>query len=251
VIFLGWSPDEVGILVYGETRPTMATDVTVSGANVTLYAVWGYDNEQPTQPKDYYITATVDSGSSISPSGIVMVSQGENMAFTFFAKPGYRIVAVYVDGVKISATDLASGRYVFTNVISNHMIKVVSEADNGDGTNIGGGNDGDTNGGDENYSVLNIIVAVLATLMGVIAIIAGRNRFKDDEAKRSNVAQTLRILALFVGIVSVIVFFLTEDITLSMTAVDEWTPLMVVLLIAAVILAAASFRLDESREDKF
>ena len=100
-------------------------------------------------------------------------------------------------------------------------------------------------GGGE-WSVLNLICAVLAIFTGVIVIIAGRDRFKKDgEEKRSRTAMFLRVLALVLGIVSVVVFLLTEDWTAPAMFADKWTPLMIVLLIAAIIAALVSFRFDE------
>ena len=59
-------------------------------------------------------------------------------------------------------------------------------------------------------------------------------------------AVTLRVMALVIGIVSVAAFFLTEDRSLSAAAFGEWTLLMFVLFLAALILAMVSFRFDET-----
>ncbi|MDR3075021.1 MAG: hypothetical protein LBU30_03140, partial [Candidatus Methanoplasma sp.] len=54
----------------------------------------------------------------------------------------------------------------------------------------------------------------------------------------------LRAAALVFGIVSAIVFLLTEDMSLPASATDGWTPLMLVLLVAALAAAFVSFRFD-------
>jgi len=59
----------------------------------------------------------------------------------------------------------------------------------------------------------------------------------------------LRALGLVLGIVSIIVFFLTEDWTLPPTPIDEWTLLMFILLLAGVIATLVSFRFDEPDEE--
>lgn len=100
------------------------------------------------------------------------------------------------------------------------------------------------------WAVLNLICAVLAIFTGLIAVASGKDRFrKDDVEKRSKTALTLRLLTLVIGIVSIIVFFLTEDLTVPIIT-DKWTLLMFVLLFAAIILTFVSFRFDGDSEDE-
>jgi len=231
----------------------------------------------------YFVTPEADDGSEISSNEVVKVMQGENVTFEFSARPGYHITAVFVDGDEISPEELALGEYTFSNVLSNHTIRVESEADvgigggetgtgpgngNGSGTSTGPGSDGgkgdieDGNGnGSENvgsgpslsesvsggWSVLGMICATLAILTGMIAVAAGKDRFRtDNDEKRSRTGMTLRVTALVIGIVSAAAFFLTEDRSLSAAAFGEWTLLMFVLFLAALILTMVSFRFDEA-----
>ena len=61
----------------------------------------------------------------------------------------------------------------------------------------------------------------------------------------------MRILALIVAIISIIVFFLTEDMRLPMEWVDEYTIWMVILFIIEIILAFLSRKTwDEEDEDE-
>jgi hypothetical protein len=76
--------------------------------------------------KNYYITATSDNGSSISPEGTVTVSGGDSRTFRFSADTGYTISAVFVDGKALSQADIDLGYYTFTYVLSNHTIDVKS-----------------------------------------------------------------------------------------------------------------------------
>ena len=218
---------------------------------------------------DYYITASADSGSTITPSGTQKVPYGENKTFKFSAKPGYKITAVYVDDREILYAALASGEYTFRHVESNHTIRVVSEAGGGGGGDDETGTGDDGTGSDEigsgNWAVLNLICAILAVFAGIVALIAGRNRIRkdkdenstekvsgtdEDERRRSKTAFIFRALALVFGIASVIVFFLTEDWNLPVVPMDGWTPLMFVLLLAALVLAMSSFGLDKDAEDE-
>jgi uncharacterized membrane protein len=105
-------------------------------------------------------------------------------------------------------------------------------------------------GGDGGWGFINLVLAVLTIIAGMAAVVAGRNRVRDDdEEKRHMPAQTLRVLALVIGIISLIVFFITEDISMPTMATDEWTVLMAVLFIAAAVIALISFRFDKGPED--
>jgi len=211
-------------------------------------------------PVNYTITATADNGSTISPDGKLTVVAGGSITFGFSAKYGYAIVSVYVDGTAISQNELASGTYSFRGVNSNHTIAVVSEADKG-GT-IGSGDsktgEGSADGGERSeWAVMNLICAVFTLLAGIIAVIVARNNRREEgdgvsaneEDERPKASIFLGITALILGIVSVIIFFLTEDWTLPMTVIDRWTLLMVVLLIAAIIVAVIGLRSDEEEEE--
>jgi hypothetical protein len=67
----------------------------------------------------YHISASAGSGGSISPSGQVQVTDGENQTFTITPNTGYTIAQVIVDGQNQGATN----SYTFTNVQTNHTIK--------------------------------------------------------------------------------------------------------------------------------
>ena len=105
----------------GSTYSLSAKEITVSGtadiaANFANFSV-----------ETLRITAYADSNSMISPDGTNIVSRGDTTAFTFSAKPGYRISKVIVDGSEVQA----SGTYTFTDVRSSHTISVFSEKEEG------------------------------------------------------------------------------------------------------------------------
>jgi hypothetical protein len=68
--------------------------------------------------KAYTITATAETGGSITPSGAVSVNHGADQAFTITANSGYKISDVVVDGVSVGAV----GTYTFNNVNADHTI---------------------------------------------------------------------------------------------------------------------------------
>ena len=74
--------------------------------------------------KDYYITASADAKTSISPAGTVIVQGGTSAKFTFSAAAGSFVGAVIVDGVYLSQAEIDKGYYTFRDVKSNHSIQV-------------------------------------------------------------------------------------------------------------------------------
>jgi|GEM_PF-5677934 len=78
-------------------------------------------------PTMYYITATSDTGSAITPTGVVKVEKGKDQIFIFAAKEGYMIAEVWIDGLHLlTPEEMDLGRYTFTNVLANHTITVKS-----------------------------------------------------------------------------------------------------------------------------
>ena len=79
-----------------------------------------------TELVQHRITASVDTavGGSISPSGTVMVTHGENEKFIVTVNAGYS-ASVWVDGINL--VQLKDGGYTFTNVTKDHIITVTFE----------------------------------------------------------------------------------------------------------------------------
>ena len=68
----------------------------------------------------FTITATAQTGGTITPSGAVNVAYGATQMFTIAANTGYQISGVLVDGSSVGAVT----SYTFTNVIAPHSISV-------------------------------------------------------------------------------------------------------------------------------
>ena len=124
--------------------------------------------------KEYFITATSDDGSVISPSGVVTVLYAKSKTFIFSAKSGYSISMVLVDGVPLSSAVVSTGKYTFLSVNSNHTIEVRSVSGYGGGDDKGGdGSDdepSDDVGGDGKNSILwwILLLAALLLLVGFL-----------------------------------------------------------------------------------
>ena len=167
----------------------------------------------------------IGSGQYVSFTGSVSIPVGSNLYVSVVEDSGYSFVEWTGDA------NSSSKEVSFANVSSDiHLVAHLSN-DNATGS---AGQKG-------NFAVTNLILAILALLIGIIAIIAGVWRRKDDEKKSSGTAVIAGLLALIIGIVSIIVFFLTEDLSATMTSTDSWTVWMAVLFVVTVILAAISF----------
>jgi hypothetical protein len=72
--------------------------------------------------EQYYINASVSTtGGTVSPSGKVLVTTGDEPTFTFTPQSGYRLKEVLIDGYN-DVTAVANGFYTFAPVMSAHTI---------------------------------------------------------------------------------------------------------------------------------
>ena len=72
----------------------------------------------PPPPGSFAITATAGVNGSISPSGVTIVTQGNNQSYTITPDAGYTVSSITVDSVSVAT----STPYIFTNVQANHTI---------------------------------------------------------------------------------------------------------------------------------
>jgi hypothetical protein len=75
--------------------------------------------------RGYYITASSDSGTDISPAGTVVVSYDSSKTYTFVPKPGKVISSVEIDG-QVRADLAGTTKFTFYGVMSNHTIHVTT-----------------------------------------------------------------------------------------------------------------------------
>ena len=107
---------------YGPTFGIRATFSSSSAANYDITVLEGTltYTDVDASGLSYAITASSNSGGTISPSGRTMVYRGESQTYRFYPNSGYEIVAVYVDGYDVGDVD----RYTFSNVRADHEIYV-------------------------------------------------------------------------------------------------------------------------------
>jgi len=88
--------------------------ISFSTDHLSLYALVA-DIDDVTS---YTITATAGTGGSISPSGSISVTEGDDQTFNIKASSGYRVTNVLVDGKSVGAVS----SYTFDNVTADHTI---------------------------------------------------------------------------------------------------------------------------------
>lgn len=75
-------------------------------------------------------------------------------------------------------------------------------------------------------------------------------RNDEEQSKGYKRRKWLRVASTITAVVSVIAFFLTEDITLTMVLVDRWTLLMAAFLIVQVIFVLFGRKWKELDDNK-
>jgi hypothetical protein len=105
----------------------------------TDFATWNHDpkvlqaarielgeklSEINSNAPSHTITATSDKHGTISPEGIITISNGQNQEFTFTPDEGYHVDKVKIDGKYIPVVK----SYKFENVTENHTIEVKFKA---------------------------------------------------------------------------------------------------------------------------
>jgi len=139
-VLAGWADAIGGDVKYSALDGVNSIFVILPEGGLDLYAVWEKETESTSfspagtsafmvadalmPPKIYYITASADESTSISPAGQITVNKGGSMVYTFSAGQGKAVSAVLVDGKELSSAEIRKGSYSFRDMKSNHTIQV-------------------------------------------------------------------------------------------------------------------------------
>lgn len=91
------------------------------------------------------------------------------------------------------------------------------------------------------WALINLICTILSCIIAAVLLFVKKKtddeeeEYTDEEKKDIRGIRRFKIYSILVGIISVIAFILTEDMTLPMILIDKWTILMVILLLVNVI----------------
>jgi uncharacterized repeat protein (TIGR02543 family) len=104
------------------------------------------------------------------------------------------------------------------------------------------------------WALLNLLLTILAIVLTAALWITYRLRRKEEDQDDPNIEVTVkrrvgfRIVSIIVAVVAVIVFILTEDMTLPMQITDKWTIWMVVIAVAQILVAFFSRKKVEEED---
>jgi hypothetical protein len=175
----------------------------------------------------------------------IKVGPGGKLIFEIHVSDGYT-ASPALDGIA-KLSEKTNGWEIY-DILSNVHVKISVQSDGGEGTGgegTGGDGTGGGSGDGEGWAVLNLALALMAVITGVVALVTGRGdwRYTEDDTERGSIIPfIMRMAALIIGIVSLVIFFLTEDISLDPVMMDAWTPLSAILLIIVLIVTMVSFR---------
>lgn len=107
------------------------------------------------------------------------------------------------------------------------------------------------------WALLNLLLAIFTVVSSVVLLVLYFKGKKDDdeededeeekELKRKGI---YRLLSIIPAVVSVVLFFLTENMSLPMILVDEWTLWMAVIAVVNVVLAILSKKKFDDADDE-
>ena len=119
-------------------------------------------------------------------------------------------------------------------------------------------------GGSQNeWALINLICAGGTVLLGLFLLLSKLKKEEEEEDEKTSAMRNdeeqskgykrrkwLRVASTITAVVSVIAFFLTEDITLAMVLIDKWTLLMAAFLIVQVIFVLFGRKWKELDDNK-
>lgn len=86
----------------------------------------------------------------------------------------------------------------------------------------------------DHWALVNLICAILAVIIAIINLLWKHQ--SEDENSVTTRSRWIKISGAIVAVVSVVVFVMTENMSLAMTIVDQWTILMVILAVLNIVI---------------
>lgn len=105
------------------------------------------------------------------------------------------------------------------------------------------------------WALINLIAALITIIIGFVLIVIyimnkAKQSEEDSEETEYKNHGIKRIVSVVIGIISIIIFFLTENTNLPMEWVDKWTLLMIIILIINIVIAILSRKKEEEVEEE-
>ncbi len=99
------------------------------------------------------------------------------------------------------------------------------------------------------WALLNLILTLATSFISVVLVMnyfkrknSGQSQYESEKSENAIIKRKgfSRILSIGVAVIAIVIFILTEDMTLPMAIVDEWTFLMALVAFAQVVTAIIS-----------
>lgn len=193
---------------------------------------------------DFVVTVDEDPGTALD-------SSSANPAATSATNSGTSGVAAAVENVLQVLGDIAAP---------------LSSGDSGNDVTIKDNKIAQSSGGGAAWALLNLILTILTgaiALALVITFFTKRRENEDEESKQERInadgsgeepkvkkKPVLRVLSIVMTILAVVLFVLTEDMTLPMIFTDNYTIYHLVMFVITVLLATFSIKKYEDAEDE-
>lgn len=87
----------------------------------------------------------------------------------------------------------------------------------------------------DHWALMNLICTILTVVLAIINLLWKHQKEDEEDNTLTTRRRWIKVAGAIIAVVSVIAFVLTEDLTLPMTMVDQWTILMVILLIVNIV----------------
>ena len=111
-------------------------------------------------------------------------------------------------------------------------------------------------GAGASWALINLILTVVGILLAIGLFIAYFSKRKEEETDDDEQVEQLRkkrmtwrIINLIAGVIAIVVFLLTEDITLPMALVDWWTICHVIIFILQIVFSVIATRKKKDEEE--
>lgn len=99
------------------------------------------------------------------------------------------------------------------------------------------------------WALWNLVFALASLGIGFSTLLLKNKKENEDDPNLYKRRKSIKILSVLTGILSIIVFLITEDISLPMVMVDEWTFTMAILLMVQILEGFISRKWKEVEKD--
>ena len=100
----------------------------------------------------------------------------------------------------------------------------------------------------KNWALINLFATIITTLLSLIVVINYfKNKEEDVTLKKKGL---LRVVTVGISIVSIILFIITENLTLPMVLVDKYTIFMLAILVLQIVITYLSKTTQKNNEER-